>query len=61
MNKDQVKGELKEAAGKVQKKTGELVGSKSQQAQGIAKEVEGKAQKGVGNARETLKVPDKKA
>lgn len=55
MNKDQVKGGLKEAAGKVQEKTGELVGSKSQQAKGMAKEVEGKAQKSVGDAKATLK------
>ena len=55
MNKDQVKGGLKEAAGKVQEKTGELVGSKSQQAKGMTKEVEGKAQKSVGDAKETLK------
>ena len=61
MNKDQVKGGLKEAAGKVQEKTGELVGSKSQQAKGMAKEVEGKAQKGVGDAKETLKDAGRKA
>ena len=55
MNKDQVKGAIKEAAGKVQEKTGELVGSKSQQAKGIAKEVAGKAEKKVGDAKEALK------
>lgn len=41
----------KEAAGKVQEKAGEAVGSKSREAKGMAKEVEGKAQKGVGNAK----------
>ena len=60
MNKDQVKGAVKEAAGKVQEKTGELVGSKSQQAKGMAKEVEGKAQKKVGDAEETLKDAQKR-
>ena len=55
MNKDQVKGAIKEAAGKVQEKTGEIVGSQSQQAKGIAKEVEGKAQKKLGDAEEVLK------
>jgi uncharacterized protein YjbJ (UPF0337 family) len=55
MNKDQVKGGVKEAAGKVQEKAGELVGSKSQQAKGLVKEVEGKAQMAVGDAKVTLK------
>jgi len=55
MNKDQVKGELKEAAGKVQEKAGELVGSKTQEAKGLAREVAGKAQKNLGDAKEALK------
>lgn len=55
MNKDQVKGSMKEAAGKVQEKTGEVVGSKSQQAKGMAKEVEGKAQKTAGDVRDAAK------
>ena len=55
MNKDQVKGAIKEVAGKVQEKTGDLVGSKRQQAKGIAKEVAGKAEKKVGDAKEALK------
>jgi uncharacterized protein YjbJ (UPF0337 family) len=55
MNKDQVKGAVKEAAGKVQKKIGEVIGSSGQRAKGLAKEVEGKAEKKVGDAKETLK------
>ncbi len=55
MNKDQVKGAVKDAAGKVQQKTGELIGSSEQQAKGIAKQVEGKTQKGVGDAKEAVK------
>ena len=46
MNKDQVKGVIKEAAGKVQQKTGELLGSADQQAKGLAKKGQGKAQIG---------------
>ncbi len=61
MNKDHVKGAIKEAAGKVQEKTGELVGSKSQQAKGMAKEVSGKAEKKVGDAKETLRDSERKA
>ena len=55
MNTDQVKGAVKEAAGKVQSKTGEMIGSKEQQAKGMAKQAEGKTQKKVGDAKEVLK------
>ncbi|MGV8804912.1 MAG: CsbD family protein [Polaromonas sp.] len=55
MNKDQVKGALKEAAGKVQSKAGEIVGSTEQQAKGLVKQAEGKTQKNVGDAKEVLK------
>lgn len=55
MNKDQLKGATKDAAGKVQEKAGELVGSESQQAKGIQKQVEGTVQKGVGDVKEAVK------
>ena len=55
MNKDQVKGAIKDAAGKVQEKTGEVIGSTDQQVKGIAKQVEGKTQKAVGDVKEVLK------
>ena len=55
MNKDQVKGAIKEVAGKVQATTGKLVGSTEQQLKGHVKEAEGKLQKKVGDAEETLK------
>ncbi len=55
MNKDQVKGAVKDAAGKVQEKTGEIIGSKEQQAKGLAKQVEGKTQKSVGDVKEAVK------
>ena len=54
MNADQIKGSLKDAAGKVQRKTGEAIGSTEQEAKGAAKQVEGKAQKAVGDVRETV-------
>ena len=57
MNKDQVKGGIKEAAGKAQGKAGELVGSEKQQAKGLAREAEGKVQKNYGDAKEKL-APD---
>jgi uncharacterized protein YjbJ (UPF0337 family) len=55
MNKDQVKGTMKEAAGKVQQKTGELTGNQTQQVKGASKQVEGNVQKAYGDAKESLK------
>ena len=55
MNRDQVKGAVKDIAGKVQQKTGEATGNDSQQAKGLANQGEGKVQKKVGNAKEVLK------
>ena len=55
MNTDQVKGAVKETAGKVQSKTGEIVGSPEQEAKGLVRQVEGNAQKNLGNAKEVLK------
>jgi uncharacterized protein YjbJ (UPF0337 family) len=54
MNHDQVKGDTKNVAGKVQQKIGELTGNKTQEAKGAAKQVEGKGQKGVGNVAQSL-------
>ncbi|MBK6851196.1 MAG: CsbD family protein [Burkholderiales bacterium] len=55
MNKDQVKGILKDNLGKAQEKAGDLVGSAEQQRKGLAKQVEGKAQKAVGDVKEVVK------
>jgi uncharacterized protein YjbJ (UPF0337 family) len=55
MNKDQVKGQTKNIAGKVQEATGKLVDSKSQEVKGINLQVEGKTQKGYGDAKEIAK------
>jgi uncharacterized protein YjbJ (UPF0337 family) len=55
MNKDQVKGAVKEAAGKLQQKTGKILGSKKQEAKGLVTKIEGQAQKKVGDAKEALK------
>ena len=52
MNRDQVKGSVKDAAGKIQRKVGEAAGSTKQQIKGAAKQVEGKIQKGIGNMRD---------
>lgn len=52
MNKDQMKGSIKQTAGKVQQKVGEAVGSEKQQVKGIAKQIEGATQKAVGNIKD---------
>jgi uncharacterized protein YjbJ (UPF0337 family) len=60
MDKQQVKGAAKEAAGKVQKKTGEVFNDRSMQAKGMAKEAAGKVQKKVGDAKEALRDADRR-
>ena len=55
MNKDQVKGAVKDAAGKVQEKVGEAIGSTEQQDKGLIKQAEGKVQKAYGDVKEVLK------
>jgi uncharacterized protein YjbJ (UPF0337 family) len=59
MNKDQVKGAVKEAAGSVQRKAGEVTGSTKQQVKGAAKEAEGNVQKNYGNVKEAVKDANK--
>ena len=49
MNKNQVKGGMKEAAGKVQKEFGKAVDSPKHTIEGGMKELGGKTQKTVGN------------
>ncbi|WP_302175109.1 CsbD family protein [uncultured Hydrogenophaga sp.] len=43
MNKDQIKGTLKSAAGKVQQATGKAMGSSRQELEGVKKQPQGKA------------------
>jgi uncharacterized protein YjbJ (UPF0337 family) len=55
INKDQVEGRAKEAAGKIQEVAGKTVGSGTQETKGMAKKVAGKAQAAYGDAKETVK------
>lgn len=55
MNKDQVKGAVKDISGKIQEESGKLVGSKKQQAKGLEKQLEGKVQQNIGNLKEEIK------
>ena len=60
MNRDQVKGTAKDVAGKIQRKTGELTGNKTQQLKGAAKQVEGKLQRGAGDIANEMDKADRK-
>lgn len=55
MNKDQVKGNVKDAAGKVQRKAGEMMDSPEHEAKGAEKQVEGKTQETWGDAKEAAR------
>lgn len=55
MNKHQIKGTIKDAAGKVQETTGKMIGSNEQRLKGIKKQVDGRVQKAVGDLEEVVK------
>ena len=55
MNKDQVKGAVKDLGGKIQEEAGKLTGSEKQQVKGLEKQVEGKVQQRLGNLKEAVK------
>jgi len=54
MNKNQIEGSVKDVAGKVQQKIGEVTGNANQQVKGVAKQIEGKVQKGVGDVEQAV-------
>lgn len=55
MNTDQIKGTVKDIAGKAQRKVGEAIGSTEQQVKGAVKQAEGKAQRAAGDVKEAFK------
>lgn len=59
VNRDQVKGTVKDAEGKVQEQVGKAIGSRKQQAKGLAKQAAGKVQKAYGDVKQALKTPEK--
>ncbi len=54
MNRDQIKGGFKDAAGKIQRKFGQMVGSHRQEASGVQTQAEGKTQKAAGDVTDTF-------
>lgn len=52
MNRDQLKGRMKEAGGTMQEKAGKAMGNRTQQAKGMLKKGIGKLQKNMGDSRD---------
>jgi uncharacterized protein YjbJ (UPF0337 family) len=55
INKDQVKGNVKEVGGKIEKEAGKMIGNPKMEAKGAKHELEGKVQTQVGNLKEAVK------
>jgi uncharacterized protein YjbJ (UPF0337 family) len=52
MNKDNVKGSMDDAAGRVKRQVGEWTGDHQAQAEGAAQQVKGKVEKAWGNVKD---------
>jgi uncharacterized protein YjbJ (UPF0337 family) len=61
MNKDQVKGRVKEAEGKTKEVTGKLVGNERLEAKGKVEKILGKAQAKFGDVKQDVKDTNKQA
>jgi uncharacterized protein YjbJ (UPF0337 family) len=55
MNKDQIKGQVKEVVVSVKEATGKILEDKSLEAKGIAEKIVGKVQTEIGNIKSDLK------
>jgi uncharacterized protein YjbJ (UPF0337 family) len=55
MNKDQVKGRVREATGEAQEQLGKAINSPKHEAKGHAKEQAGKVQKNWGDAKDEVR------
>jgi uncharacterized protein YjbJ (UPF0337 family) len=55
MNKDQVKGRVEEATGKVKEAAGHTMGNPDLEDRGTAQKIGGKAQKAYGDVKDDLK------
>lgn len=60
MNKEQIKGRVDEAVGKVKETTGRAIDDKALQAKGLAQEVGGKVRATAGDIAEDVKDANKK-
>ena len=55
MNKDQVKGRATEVKGDIKEAAGKMVGNQKLQGEGLVDQAKGKAQAGMGDAKEKVK------
>ena len=55
MNKDQIKGAVKNITGQVQEQTGAIVGNQEQQAKGLHKQISGRTHEPLGDAKAAVK------
>ena len=55
MNRDQVKGKVKDVAGRIERQAGEWTGDKEKQVHGALKQAEGKVQNAWGDAKDAGK------
>jgi uncharacterized protein YjbJ (UPF0337 family) len=55
MNKDKLKGTIKDIAGKAQQVVGKAIDNKEMQIKGLHKQGEGKAEKIIGDAKQGIK------
>lgn len=55
MNKDQVKGRIENATGKLKEAAGKAVGNEKLQSEGLADQASGKVQSKLGDARQDVK------
>jgi len=60
MDKDRVKGSMKQAAGSVKETTGKMLGDEKLEAEGSAEKTEGKIQNAVGGIKDTIRENVKK-
>ncbi len=59
MDKNQVKGELKKAKGKIKEVTGRVIGNESMERKGKLEHAKGSVQKGYGDAKSDIKKASK--
>jgi uncharacterized protein YjbJ (UPF0337 family) len=55
MDKDRVKGSLKQAAGSIKEATGKILGDEKLEAEGSAEKTEGEIQNAVGSFKDTVR------
>ena len=59
MDKDRIKGKVKDIAGRTERQAGEWTGSEEHQVKGLGKQVEGKVQNAMGKMKDAVKGKDR--